>query len=360
MIRLNSLQMNRTKDDSHNKLLYFIRGIAIVLVLLGHCIQYGSGEKYLETEMFFENLVFKFIYSFHMPLFMLVSGYLFYFTVNKYSLKQLMVNRIQRIIIPIMMWGSVSEGIIILKNIIRENQLTIHSVGIDYVMTSLFNLWFLWAIFYCSIAVIIIRKLFKDNIIIYILVLLLTLILPDNLNMHMYKYMYPYFIISYLFNKHQDKIIIFFSRFKDKLLILISSLIYISLFVSYQHDSYIYTTGITLLGKNIKYQLVTDLYRWIIGLVGSIFVILLLKSIYKNIMKSKISELIVIFGMNSLGLYILNGYLNQYLLTKVTAGFSMNYILIIIETVAILIISCFIIFMIRKIPTADKLLLGGR
>ena len=360
MTRINFLWIDRTKGNSHNKLLDFIRGIAIILVLLGHCIQYGSGEKYLNTEMFFGNLMFKFIYSFHMPLFMLVSGYLFYFTINKNSVKQLMINRIQRILIRILMWGGVSEGIVILENIIKKKQITIQNIVVDYSMTSFFNLWFLWAIFYCSIAVIIVRNLFKDNIIIYFLGILLTLILPDNLNMHMYKYMYPYFVVSYLFNKYQDKIITLLSNFKEKLILLISGLIYILLLSSYRYDSYIYNTGITLLGKNVKYQLETDLYRWLIGLVGSVFIILVLKYIYINIMKNKINELIVIFGMNSLGIYILNGYLNQYLLTKVTSDFSTNYVLTIIETVIILLISCFIIYVIKKIPVANKLLLGGR
>lgn len=55
-----------------------IKGIAIFLVVFGHSIQYGSGSYFLKSGLFFQNNVFKVIYSFHMPLFMLVSGFLFY------------------------------------------------------------------------------------------------------------------------------------------------------------------------------------------------------------------------------------------------------------------------------------------
>lgn len=52
------------------------KGILIFLVILGHCIQYGSGATYLNKELFWENKIFQWVYSFHMPLFALISGYL--------------------------------------------------------------------------------------------------------------------------------------------------------------------------------------------------------------------------------------------------------------------------------------------
>jgi fucose 4-O-acetylase-like acetyltransferase len=51
-----------------------LKAVAIVLVVLGHSIQYT-------TLQFDEHPIFRLIYSFHMPLFMFVSGYLAYRTV---------------------------------------------------------------------------------------------------------------------------------------------------------------------------------------------------------------------------------------------------------------------------------------
>ena len=50
-----------------------LKGFAILLVLWGHSIQYlCSGID------FFQNFIFKIIYSFHMPLFFLISGFFFH------------------------------------------------------------------------------------------------------------------------------------------------------------------------------------------------------------------------------------------------------------------------------------------
>lgn len=81
----------------------FIRGVAVFLVLWGHAIQYSC----LDSFDFFENIVFKFIYSVHMPLFMLVSGYLFSISFKKKALKNLLPHRIQSLLQPIIMWNHI-------------------------------------------------------------------------------------------------------------------------------------------------------------------------------------------------------------------------------------------------------------
>lgn len=53
-----------------NKKVDELRGLLMILVVIGHIIQFVT---YPET--FDDNIVFRIIYSFHMPLFMLLSGY---------------------------------------------------------------------------------------------------------------------------------------------------------------------------------------------------------------------------------------------------------------------------------------------
>lgn len=55
------------------EILDMAKGVAIFLVLWGHCIQYFSSGD----DDFYNNFVFKFIYSFHMPLFMIIMGICF-------------------------------------------------------------------------------------------------------------------------------------------------------------------------------------------------------------------------------------------------------------------------------------------
>lgn len=70
-------------NDSINKrndYIDFVKSVAIILVVIGHCIQCGSGSLYFEEQLYFDNILFRVIYSFHMPLFMLLSGFLFGYT----------------------------------------------------------------------------------------------------------------------------------------------------------------------------------------------------------------------------------------------------------------------------------------
>lgn len=61
----------------------FYRGILIFLVTIGHCIQC----YYIEMGgNFYNNILFKIIYSFHMPAFMFLSGWLFHKTLTEKSL----------------------------------------------------------------------------------------------------------------------------------------------------------------------------------------------------------------------------------------------------------------------------------
>lgn len=50
-----------------------IKGITILLVVFGHSIQYLIG-----SDLAFQNRLFNYIYSFHMPLFMFISGFVSY------------------------------------------------------------------------------------------------------------------------------------------------------------------------------------------------------------------------------------------------------------------------------------------
>ena len=62
-----------------------LRGILIVLVVLGHAIQVTMGDKC------YDNHLWNLIYSFHMPAFMAISGYLAYRPVGGVNLGQLFI-----------------------------------------------------------------------------------------------------------------------------------------------------------------------------------------------------------------------------------------------------------------------------
>jgi fucose 4-O-acetylase-like acetyltransferase len=132
-----------------NRNQYFdvIKGIAIILVILGHCIQFGSGEKYFLNEQYFGNPVFIFIDSLHMPLFMIISGILFFYMINKYSTEEMLKSCFTKNLLPIFVWTTlINIGLLIIKIVFGI------SLDLTSFMTSLLNqylntLWYLWAIF---------------------------------------------------------------------------------------------------------------------------------------------------------------------------------------------------------------------
>ena len=82
-----------------------VKGIAIILVVYGHCIEYYSKE-YIYDNFFYSDIVHKIIYSFHMPLFMVISGYLFSGTIERYSFPCVLQSRFTKLLLPIFIWNS--------------------------------------------------------------------------------------------------------------------------------------------------------------------------------------------------------------------------------------------------------------
>lgn len=332
----------------------YIRACAIFFVVLGHSIQFGSGSEY----QYLEDSAFKFIYSFHMPLFMLLSGYLFYHSLRKHKFIENVCSRFRSLFIPIIMWKMIPFMVYIYR--IRPN--TVKDFINAFLLSMIDNSWFLWAIFYCSFVVLIVNRLFNDHIAVYLLGLLLTFIIPDSHNIKMYTFMYPYFIIGYFYHKYAPKIKEKYnSIIRSWQFICLIAIIFGLLLHFYNTDSYIYTTGYSLLNKNVICQLGIDLYRFTIGMIGSCFIVLLLLKVYSLIHYKRLLNFLMAIGINSLGIYMISGLIFQYLLPRLTSELStINYLLTICEFAIITLISLFISFAIKKYPITNLLFFGGR
>lgn len=294
-----------------------------------------------------------------MPVFMLVSGYLFAFSIQKRNLGSAIIQKIKTLLIPILLWSVISFGLSMISMIWHNETISLFICFRRYVSTVLNNLWFLWAIFWCSIVVIIVNKVFRDSKIIYIMGALLTFFIPDVLNLHLYKFMYPFFVLGYFYNVAgiKNKYNKFYS---SNLFFGTCGIIFALLLTMYNRESYIYTSGMYLFRENPLHQLYIDIYRFLIGLIGSIFVMLFIEKTYK-FLNTKILSTLLCIGQNSMGIYIISGYLFNYLLYRIMYPLrSINYLITILETVAILIISLLLTLWIKKVKTLNQFLLGGR
>lgn len=297
---------------NHNTFIDIIKGIAIFLMLWGHCIQYCVAGSEID---FFENIVFKFIYSFHMPLFMLVSGYLFFFSFSKRSLKELLIHRVQSLLQPIVFCSFFNY--LVTTVLFQAMTGNFGSAFNGNWLSNISSLWFLWSVLAVSVVTAIVCKKAKRLPEQIILLLLMTPIVAIFPNANQNIYMYPYFVIGFYFAQYKDKLPAFLHKMKY-----LSLPLFPVLLGFYEKKHYIYTTG--LLPNNdysLPQILAIDTYRWLIGLVGSVFVITLLQIIYQRVtVKLKqplISTGLSAIGKNSLQIYAVSVPFLSYYLSKI-------------------------------------------
>ena len=348
---------NQFPQKKRNYFLDFTKAFAIILVVFGHCIQYGSGEYYLKEELFFENIIFKYIYSFHMPLFMLISGYLFAFGTHK-GAKKIIINKAKSLIIPVFTWCIIPVIIFYIKN-----DVSIISTIKYYIIHGINSLWFLWAVFWCSLTVIATNKIFKDKIIVYVLLFAVSFLIPDMFNTDMYKFMFPYFVIGYMYKKYELQAK-FKTIYNSNYFVCAIGIIFVLLVCFFERESYIYVSKHSILGKDIVSQLSINLYRYATGLIGSIFTLSLLIKIYNFCDKKKLfneNNIILTIGKNTMGIYIISDIINKFVLNNITNSIARpNYFIIGIESVLVILVSMLFIKLIQRNRISNKFLLGAK
>ena len=267
-----------------NNTLDLYKGLAITLVLIGHAIQATCNTLGLDC---FDNIVFKTIYTFHMPLFMLISGYLFYYSLQKsQNYIHIFKKRFVNFILPII---TLSLSITVLTIIFGKN-LTIHMVLKNLFQdVFLWRFWFLWSLLLNTFVVSIAYKYSRNSII----------------------------TKSFVNKLHNNNI---------SLLLLI--ICYSILWYFYKHDYYIYTSGFSIIGKNISIQIYYDIYRFIIGCVGcSLFMLFVYKLKTLNILR-----IFIFLGQRTLGIYVLQMFAMAFTNKVPTVGnsFALSFIIMLL------------------------------
>lgn len=338
-----------------------IKAVSIILVIVGHCIQYGSGIEFLQGQLFFENPIFIFIYSFHMPLFMLISGYLFACSLENKRWDEVLLIKFKQLIIPLACWSVFSLCMDVCKVLLGNTSTSITVIWIikKLIYHFVYGPWFLWAIWWCSLVILIVKNLLNDNFLIYICCCFLTFILPDVLSLELYKFMWPFFLIAYMFNSYDWKNKLK-TVYQNKIFVIVVSTLFLVLLFFYDYDKYIYTSGYTILGKNAIVQIYNDLFRFVIGMVGSITVLLIIYAFVKKL-PGRVAHFFAYIGKNTMGIYIISNYIFAEILRSVASSLSgVNYFYICIETLCILFVSIMITAFLKKNKLTNCLLLGGR
>lgn len=181
----------------------------------------------------------------------------------------------------------------------------------EYLSTIVHSFWFLWVLFGCYFITSFGKNYIKKGFYPYLIVIfILLLLLPDKLNLNYLKFMYPYFIIGYFYKKLYNS---FFRISELKLCIL--GVIFIILYICWEKDYYIYTTGMYL--RNPYPMGTIIIYRYLSGLIGSLVFINIIHRI-KFINNENILSNI---GQHTLGIYILQSYIMDFI-NKINMQFN--------------------------------------
>lgn len=119
-----------------------MRGVAIWLVIIGHLIQYNNCNDWMH------NPVFEWIYSFHMPLFFYISGYMAVktTTITNYSdFFNFIGKKIRTLIVPLVVWSLIANRYFFAKDIVDFKLIDLWNVFY------LRDLWFLKYLFVVSV-----------------------------------------------------------------------------------------------------------------------------------------------------------------------------------------------------------------
>lgn len=287
------------KKGSQSLLIDLARGFAMFLMLWGHCIQYccvGSFD-------YFENTAFKFIYSFHMPLFMLVSGYLFYYSFEKRSLRELLIYKTQAMLQPIIMCAILAFFLTdAIAAVYQKDFMAI--VGSGW-LNHLMDYWFLWSVLAASVYVAIVCKLVKHWLAKLILLGLGIFFVALFPSAQMSMYMYPYFVAGFYYAELKD------SAFVKKMQMLkyLPLVAFPIMLFFFGKEHYIYTSGIIGSG-GLSYHLRIDVFRWFIGLMGSVFALVVLEKIVllttRKGNRPMLLQGVVLLGRKSMQVYVLS------------------------------------------------------
>lgn len=333
----------------------FVKGVAILLMLLGHSIQFGQGLDYFQSYACFDSYIFKCIYGFHMPLFMLVSGFLFYNSIQKRNLFELVKNLFFRIVVPLLSFSIISFIILKHNGISSLNLIPLIKSTIHHFLSSL---WFLWAVLYSSLLLGVSNKLKIDRIWIQTVMVAALYCIPDYLNTCNFKFMYPYFLFGYFVKKNNLLQVI---RGKELITGIFSIGIYLLLItLFYTSDTYIYTTQIYIFkGDGVSFHLYNDALRLIVGFLGIAGCISLLKYMYDKAALNQTYYVLTDLGRKSLGIYCFQDLIVSYI-PKITPPNTTPMLTLFITFVGLLIIS----YSLTKICNSNKILnsvfLGGR
>ncbi|MDU1889527.1 MAG: acyltransferase family protein [Dysgonomonas sp.] len=269
----------------------FLKGILIISVVIGHCIQYLQCEN--DFSLFWNHFLFKTIYTFHMPLFMGISGYFAYFSIAKHSIKSYAISRIKYLLLPLVAWCLIS---VLITGLNTEMSAAAFLGKFVYAVDHYY--WFIWAIIYSSMMICVMQKWSIDKP--WILLVLSVLIMfasTSHLSLNIGREYFIYFALGYMLGSHD---LSKYYQFCRKYIYLIAVLFVVCYII---WDPNLYFSPFTIEGW------LTYLFRVFSGLVASVLFLVVMYLLYGKIKERPAISYLSGIGQETLGIYLMQDLL---------------------------------------------------
>lgn len=336
----------------------FTKGILIILVVLGHCIQIS----FTGQDEFYNNCFFKLIYSFHMPAFMLISGWLFYSSRDK-AYSKIAISKLQQIGIPFLAFCGTCYCIkIIHKYLVSRELEPVWNLVCDFntFIFSSHTMWFLLSVLINCMIVKLIQPRNNKDIRLWVIALLM-LFIPKNTYLYAECiYMFPYFVGGYFLHMNNEYILV---NLKKNFLYLIAFASFLGL-IFFNRETYIYTTGISLWTEIPMHQLLINTHRFALGLSMSLIFFYFVNKIPESVYSEPWFRKIAKCGKQSLAIYGFQHIIAFIFISKLFTLFNYSGIarfpIIIITTLTVLTLCHWCIAICKKSRVLSMLYCGGK
>nr|WP_283806892.1 nodulation factor fucose acetyltransferase NolL [Bradyrhizobium sp. ORS 285] len=211
----------------------FTKGVLIVLVIVGHLIQYII----YRDDGFWCSPYFKWIYMFHMPLFMAISGYLSCRALLQKSLACAVWDRALQLLLPMLFWCAVLETVK-LAAFPSPHDATGFSLALLYDVVGTY--WFVWAAFICFLFVKLLLIFDRSLPLLLLLSVVAVELTPLTISIvPLIKYTYPFFCLGFAFSQSRAH----WTRMRGGYKLLLIAFVYIAAcasFLVWHRDTYVY------------------------------------------------------------------------------------------------------------------------
>ena len=306
------------------------KGLAAASVVLVHCLQELNGYKWRTDELYWGSRLNMLQHSFNLPLFMLITGFFSCRQISRArTLREgvrVLLGRSFACLFPVFAWTGLEYLLALFSYPASRSP---GEILLGYLISCSEHYWFLWAVFYCYLVIWVGHFFLKDSLLLHGLLFLSLFVLPDEYGMNTYKFMYPFFLAGYYAALKKESIpenpVVKKARsaFEDYPLktLFAAGALYFGLFLLYNDKVFIFVSGYRITNAAAWKMIAVDLYRMTVGFAGAGFFLMLLSALIRRYGEERF-RVLPFLGRNSLGIYLLQGYVIILFLRQYTDPLS--------------------------------------